>query len=306
MGGHKDLFFPLARVIRGDRNVPLAPVDQRGSLNYKLMAAARNAILSPDLRARFVDLLDEQERVGHLTIEGPDGYACEQAAPGMHWTFNAASVTGVYLRVPELREVCGRWIRNEVGLNRAFRLDGKTALPCARLKDERDQPPVDGYRDCWTALALGQETGRGEGYYRSDLAIACWAMAEICRLDLLPDLSGAPVPKLLLPILRKDLPEGGYLAWLEDTPLARRALGRDACNWVINRPSGLSWGSDWEPVPEISGVVVPPPKPEPPVVKPSPGEPVRTVADIARELQEVYTRGAVLANELVVAMRAGR
>jgi hypothetical protein len=287
---HEQLFPRLIAAIRGDSSVR-AIGSVQGSVNYRMMDRATSAIVSPTPAniSSFSSLLLEQELTGHLSLSGPNGVAVEQGAPGMHWTYNAASVTGVFLRVPALRDICARWMRNEVALNLAFRWEGETVLPAPRVKDEKGQGPRDGYRDVWTALAAGEvsrELKRGEKFYRADQAIACWAMREAWRVGLMGQgVVGTTVPKLYLPILRRELDGGGFLAWIEDTPNARKAMGKDGCNWVRCAPAEVTWGVDWaplpadvEPVPEPEHPPVPP---VPPLAPPSPISPIPPVSSPA-------------------------
>ena len=270
MAFHEVLFPRLAAAIREKPVRPLGNVG--GSVNYRLMATGTACIADPKPahQEAFVDLLDEQEQEGHLTLRGPRGVACEQGAPGMHWVFNCASIVGVLkwaiLRGQDrVRKACVRWIANEAGLDRHFRFQGRVYLPCPRVKDEKGQAPTEGYRDVFLALVLGENVRKEDAYWLHPQALAVSTLREILHMKPsrgvkpltvaeLRQIRQAPVPKLYLPILKTDLPRGGYLAVIEDTPEARKAMGKDTCNWVRCSPEGISWGVDWKnpPILEVA------------------------------------------------------
>lgn len=270
MASHTALYRKLRGAVRGEKVQPLRLAG--GTLNYKKMDKATIVIVdgTNEAQADFMRLLHEQERIGHLTLEGPNGVACETGAPGMHWTFNAASVMAVLLWAIEnkkglLRDACVRWLANEFGLDRAYRFGQQVAFPCPRVKDddpnkdeEDDMAPLDGYRDVALALALGENPRKPEHYWQSEQALAVDLMRRLQgKLSTEEKLyiARAPVPKLYMPIERQNLPEGGALLKIADTPQARRAMGQDCCNWVaVVRILGsskfkITWGTDWEPAP---------------------------------------------------------
>jgi hypothetical protein len=262
MAGHRERFRRLAAAIRGERVEPVKS-KTKGPINYELMDRATAAIVDPTQQNldRFELLLRAQEEVGHLSRRAPD-YVSEQGSPGMHWTYNCASVAGVvFSRVEEddkpwtgCRGAGVRWLANEAGLNREYRYNGEVWLPASRVKDEKEQAGHDGYRDIWTALASGEKVKKPEKYWSDPQALAVRVMR-----DLLPRLTSderelirtAGVPKLLLAINKVELPGGGFLAYFEDNEFNRKILGKDACNWVLIGPGGGECGLDWEPLPEV-------------------------------------------------------
>jgi|SRR6185295_2704966 len=262
---HEALFPRLVSAIREERVEPVGIFS--GSVNYKLMDAftAWIAQPTPEHEQRCLGYLAGMQTLGHLTLGGTNGVATEAGSPAAHWTFNVASVLGglkfaLKRDNARMRDACFGFLLAEIGLNRAFRWKGRVILPAPRVKDEKEEGPIDGYRDVVTALALGERVRKPERYWTEPLAVAAATMKEL--LSLSPRQPGAhrppvltaaqirlfqsaPLPKLYLPILRRDLADGGYIAWIEDTPEARAAMGRDACHFVRCAPDGETWGYDF-------------------------------------------------------------
>src|SRR6478609_734061 len=120
MATHEQLFPLLVGAIRGDKVKPLG-IDG-GSVNYRLMDDTTTWIVDPSLKNEDVLLghLKEMKEVGHMTLAGPKGVACEQGSPGMHWTFNMGSIVGalkyaVQRNRRELIARCQDAILDEVG-----------------------------------------------------------------------------------------------------------------------------------------------------------------------------------------------
>lgn len=270
MGGTHEVLFPrLVGAIRGES---VEPVElSGGTVNYKLMDAATAWIAAPSPKSerRMLDLLHEMRRIGHLSLEGPKGVACEQGAPAAHWTFNVGSVAGVLKwahargHVP-LFAAALDFMRDEAWLDLAHTYNGRCILPAPRVKDEKGQGPLDGYRDVFVALVLGDRVKKSARYWSQPGAIAVATVREVDWVtggELFRELRKASMPRLYLPIRREHLQreridEGtltidaaGFRSWIERTPEAERAMGRDGCNWVSAGPDGLAWGYDWEAPP---------------------------------------------------------
>ena len=252
--------------IRGQKALPLGV--SGGSLNYQMMDAGTAVLVAPEdagARTRWLSLLADQQKWGHLSRRGPNGVQNEAGAPSMHWTFNVAPVLGVLImagkrlhegKAPDwardLWDTGFTFLKAEIGLDRAFRWKGRSIIPCPRAKDEKQEGPIDGYRDVVTALALGEKVNKPTHYWTDDQAIAASSMRQLLPL-LGPaykhDLAMAPMPSLMFPIHSKSLDGGGFIAWIEDTPEARTAFGHDALNWVRCTPANVDWGYDWSEVP---------------------------------------------------------
>ena len=268
MSSHRALLLHLVAAIQGEKTAPVGI--KGGSVNYKLMEKGTRVILdpSPANQTAFLDLLRQQKREGHLTLRGPRGVACEAGSPSMHWSFNAGPIVGVALwackrNQPELRSACVEWIADEVGLNRWLWWKDGAWLPCPRLKREKGQSPNTKYRDRFTRMAAGEDAEftklarqKDADYWAAPEAVAVATMRALRPLltkDELERIRTSPPPKLYLPILKKELPGGGFLAYIEDTPEARQAMGKDSCNWVRCAPEGITFGVDWEALPTDGG-----------------------------------------------------
>lgn len=254
-------------VTRNDKSYPVeirGPVP--GSINYLHMSVATSLLMdpTPERAQDYIDLLEEEERVGHLSQEGPQGRRTEAGSPGMHWSMNTAPVVGVTLRalqgwfdkflsrelIDKIIRLGLRWISNELALDCSFRFKGKVILPCPRVKDEKKQKPYDGYRDVFVKLALGERVKKKAEYWSSPSSLAVSLMRDLMKLD--PDIPPYYVrmPKLLLSINKKVLGDGGYLAWIDDTPEHRVILGKDGVSWIrCSNIDGITFGYDWEPLP---------------------------------------------------------
>lgn len=259
MAWHDALFPALVTAIRTGKGKSYEL--QGGTINYRLMEAFTAWIVDPRIvdprtanQRRCLDLLSEMDESGHLAL----GAGTEAGAPGMHWTFSVGAVVGglkwaLIRKDQALIVACRQFLEHEIGLDRHFRFRGRVVLPAPRVKDEKRQAPVDGYRDVFVKIALGEPVKKPASYYAEDQAIAVATLREILSTKADPAtreswrnrFAHAPVPKLLLPIRRVELEGGGYEAWIEDTPEARRVLGRDACHRVRNGPEGITYQVDW-------------------------------------------------------------
>ena len=267
MASHSVLFPKLVAAIRGEKVRPSEI--KGGSLNYRSMVKATKLLVSwtPANHAEFVAHLNNMLSTGHMSLSGEHGVACEQGSPGMHWTFNTAPVIGVYRECHrrndiELGSLCEEVILNEIGLDRAFRFGKKVVMPAPRIKggpEERklQMQPFDGYRDVFLALALGETVKRPARYWAEDQAIAVAVMRDLVKSEIWDDEKQAEarrtlMPPLYLPTLSRPLPDDGFVAWIEDTEEARRAMGKDACHWVrCAGKNDITWGYDFAtPVPE--------------------------------------------------------
>lgn len=281
---HKILKPRLDAAIRGEILVAYEAAERlvHGSINYcrmgfgawllRLMlllgvgAKTVGAELT-EARHRWLGFLEMHRKVGHLSRHGPRGEATEAGAPGAHWAFNLKPVLGVWiaaLRADDLglAMACEADVAREVGFCRAFRLgDGRVTMPCPRLQaipdddgetqplgHDKKQRPWDRERDRFIAVLLGEGKASHED-------VSCSRLLEL--ILTLPDgsairerLLAAPPPKLLLPIVRYDLP-GGFFAEIEATEQSRRVLGADGCNWVLAREhEEIRFGVDWQARPD--------------------------------------------------------
>lgn len=250
MALHEQLFPRLVGAIRGQRNItPLGITG--GSVNYRLMDAATAYITMPTTatRSRAMSLMLELEEVGHFCLRGPSGIACEQGSPGMHWTFNMASVIGIADYAESRNHMDLYWaamrvIQGEAALCAEYRYGPHVIMPAPRVKDEIDQGPIDGYRDVFTKLAFGEKVKKPNKYWSQDSAIA---VSTFRNMDV-HFTPGIALPKLYVPI-HKVTHDDGFLAWVDDTPEARAVMGHDCCNWVLTANGQYKWGYDWSPVP---------------------------------------------------------
>lgn len=266
---HGVMLDRLNRAVAGEK---VEPVEGGGGpVNKKLMKAAIRLLVDWTLenRKRFLELIEPMAEIGHLTI----GKATEAGAPGAHWTFNLAAILAVYnacwvsdgaqpaaFTPKELRlaGACEDVLLAECGLDRHFRFGKRVVLCCPRGKDEIEQPPYDGYRDTFLALAMGEKVKKQAKYWQDPLALAVRLMKELVDRGiwdsrLQAEARDAPMPKLAVPILRTSI-ENGWEARLEDTPASRIAVGRDGLTAVrvVEQPwpGKITWAYDWGPLPQ--------------------------------------------------------
>lgn len=268
MGGKASHHFLWPNLCAAVRSAPLPHPGlhiQGGSVNYKLMATSTDAQANGEWE-RFLALLAEQRKHGHLSLVGPKGAATEAGSPDPHYPFNALAVLGAWRAArrsgpPQAANACERWVGAELALAREFLVDGERCMvPATRVKDEKGQTPVSYLRDVLVAILdqryLPGPAGKASSpWWRSDYALAALVLREILSGPkggaIRERLLAAPLPKLFLPIHRARFPEGGYLAWLEDTPEAR-AAGLDVCNFVeVRPPVEAQFGFNWAPLPEL-------------------------------------------------------
>jgi hypothetical protein len=257
LAGHNTLFPRLVRAIRGQwisppTNFELKP---KGSINYKLMALVTEYLRTGSAAARkaIVDFLRRMQQVGHLTV----GKVSEIGAPGMHWTFNVGSVTGALLWALrrdhwDVVEAAVAFLMDEVGFNLRFRHNNWVVAPAPRIKNEKAQSPVDGYRNWFTATAVGEGWHVPESWLGSDQAIACSALRAVLMLqpELVSSFKVAEFPKTPYNVYKQHLLPNGFEAEIEDTPENRKLLGKDACHWVRVTSDELGnhaqFAYDWE------------------------------------------------------------
>jgi hypothetical protein len=247
-----------------------------GSRNYKLMGYGADYLSNPRLmssRERFLDILHNDKTIGHGTdANNVQGIACEQGSPGAHFTFTYAPILAAYNKATaigdhEMSSLCANVLYAEVALCREFSLKGRVCMPGARFKDDA-QPKtpglqsqgLDAYRDMFVAMALGGSVPKKPDRFWNDPQSVCVKLArDTFYSPKLWDVVRAlrePLPKLYLPINRRDIDGGGYLAWIDKTDSAVKAMGKDGCNWALAR--SFNWkigeykfGYDWEPMPEV-------------------------------------------------------
>lgn len=253
MAGHRERWIRVKAAAQGARVVPVGD-GNGGSVNYRIMDLATAYLVdtSPENMRRLLDLCYRLRKVGHLTLTGPNGVATEAGSPGMHWSFNLAPLlaalrAALELHHDELAAALLAIVTDEVGLDLAYRFNGMSVVPCPRVKDEKAEAPIDGYRDRVVALAVG-ENPKGNKWLGDPDALAVRLMAELVSRhpEWRAKFRAAGVPKLYVPIERVDLEGGGYSARLVDSADARKALGRDACHRVRVTPAGIEWFTDWD------------------------------------------------------------
>lgn len=283
MAWHDVLYPNVVKAIAGDFNFkPTGFVEN--TINYGMMSSVATCLHSPtiDNIDRYLDILTEMRREGHLARRGPKGVGTEAGAPAMHWTFNIGPPAGMTLRAMEEEELelSKRVIKKPIpkrsmviteGLNflcNEYQLDKRhtyiyrdekrkltltTALPCPRAKDEKDQKPYgDKYRDISVALLSGKRVRKSVKYWNEPQSLAIRCIRDL--LALKPSLLGmfreAGYPKLAMEIHKQDIGHNGdYIAYIEDTPENRRMMGRDCCNWVRCVDKKITFGYDWSEVP---------------------------------------------------------
>jgi hypothetical protein len=262
MAGHRERWIRVKAAAQGAKVVPVGD-GNGGSVNYRIMDLCTAYLVdpSPENMRRLLDFLRRLRKDGHLTLTGPNGVATEAGSPGMHWSFNIAPLLAALRKALEMHhdELVAALlavITDEVGLDNGYRFNGMTAVPCPRVKDEKDEGPIDGYRDRVVAIAIGEKP-KGNKWLSDPDALAVRLMAELT--DRHPEwrtlFRAARVPKLYVPIERVELEGGGYSARLVDSADARKALGRDACHRVRVTPQGIEWWDDWVDGPEPKGRV---------------------------------------------------
>ena len=279
---HRVLLEKLNAASRGEK---VEPPNVFTTVNKKLMSAAIALLVdwTPENRKRFLGFIEPMAEIGHMTI----GEATEAGAPGMHGSYSLGAILAVYreadYRIHQgssdrvsgaattlaLYAACERVLLAEAGLNRHFRWPHRfrprpspvpvVVLPCPRAKDEdkrgNPMPPFDGYRDVVTALLLGEDVRKPAKYYKDDMAIAVRLMKDlvvrgIWDSRLQAEARDAPMPKLRVPIQRREIPDG-WIAWFEDNPHNRQAL-IDPLTWVrCSRANGITWGYDFAEVPGV-------------------------------------------------------
>jgi hypothetical protein len=267
MGSHVRLFDNLISAYEGR---PFTPFDPGGgSVNYKIMYAAAEWIDRPTAAnaQRLLDMFATMKQVGHLSLKGKLGVQCEAGAPGQHWSFNVGSVLcvlayadGSWKDKPlarQLRVAALSFVDDEVGLDRNFRYGTMVSLPCPRVVGGSDDPkakrqsPIDGYRNVFVQLALGEKVKKGAKYWGQRGALAVRVMRELMTAhpEWVERFKKACVPKLYLPIIKESEKFGSsverYVAFIEDTPEARKVMGADGCHRVENGPDGVRFQLDW-------------------------------------------------------------
>jgi len=257
MAGHIERYRQLVAAIWGLAAFAVGN-GSGGSLNFKLMDLVTLWILTAQeaYAQRILELLAEMKAIGHMTIQGPNKVASEQGSPGAHWYFNWTSILGCLKwarkrRHLALTSACEEAVYDEVALCREYSYGGVTALCGPRIKDEIEQDGGDGYRDVFLALGLGQPIRKPKKYWNHQQAAAVRLMRTLCQEGVIrPEVARRwPLPKLYIPLHRIDLSEG-FFVYIEDTPEARQAMGKDACNWVLLRNGEVTEGYDWAPFPE--------------------------------------------------------
>lgn len=270
MALHSQLFPRLVGAIRGEVVTPLNI--EGGSVNYRLMDDTTAYIVDPSRtnQSKLIAHFENMRRTGHMSLTGPHGVACEQGAPGMHWTYNIGSVLGVvrWAHANDHKELQGWAIQclfDELDLDTKFMWRGESIFPAPRVKDEaesKNRNPQDDYRDVFIRLATGDKSKvkKPAKYWAHPQAIAVATMRMLLRtrvwgkaqIERAKHAYNMPLPRLYLPILKHGLPEGGYVAWIEKTEESVRALGKDACNWVRCSTDGVTIGYDFESEPPTS------------------------------------------------------
>lgn len=265
--------YLIANLVASARRQPLpypGVANKGGSVNYRLMEAAKQALLGN--WGPLLAILAEMREVGHLTLAGPRGAATEAAAPGPHDYFNTLSLAAPWQRAAkdgkaDAERALELAIGDELALARAFRVGQVSSAPSARGKDEKGQGPASPLRDVMVALLLDEPLPPGNARNRRG---PWWSepygMSAAILRDMLSGPAGAarrdrlraaPEPRLYVPIHKAELSGGGHLAWLDDSPAARVSV-IDPINWVRAEPGRrVECGYNWSEVPEVpAGAVV--------------------------------------------------
>ena len=253
MAGHEARLRRMVAAIHGEESKPVGD-GKGGSVNYRLMDRLTGYITGTrGARSASLEILSEMQRVGHLSLDGPNGVATEAGSPAAHWAFNQMAVLGGLkwaLRRGDSEIVIATttFVADEIGLDLEHRYGGRVCLPAPRVKDEKHEAPLDGYRDVAVALVLGERVKKNSRYWEEPLATAVATLRELLgkHKGLRDTLREAQMPKLYLPIIKTQLEDGGFRAEIEDTPEARKAMGRDGCHVVEIGPQGARWKVDWE------------------------------------------------------------
>ncbi len=247
MAWHKILFPELVEAIRTGKGATRGIV--HGSLNYELISQATTLIAEPtaERRREWCDYLKQMKVDGHQSR----GQGTEQGASGMHWTFSTGAVVGALKwalerRQEDVSDACLGWIEDEVGLCRAFRYRGHVVMPQARVKDEKGQGPIDGYRDAFVALALGEKVKKPAKWWADDqtIAVATWRELLESHPEWRKWLVAAKPPRVAIPVMILKAGDG-YKAYFEDTPQVRKALGGGAMHRVECVDGEITWWTDW-------------------------------------------------------------
>lgn len=271
MATHEVLFPRLIAAIRGEKVKPVGITG--GSVNYKLMDSATSWILNPSDENRRVLLghFENMRKTGHMSLAGPKGVACEQGAPMAHRKFNMAPILAIFKFAttsdrhidPALAEDAEVVILDEIGLTQAFMYKGTSVIPAPRVKDEKGQGPVDANRDRLSWVLRGIDPRKlkvGRNYWRDDEGnldvILARELVEKgtwgAELTWAAEHADLPV-NLHLPIIAEHLVEGGFTAYIPDTPENRKTMGKDACHFVHAGEDGVWWRYDWEPELDADG-----------------------------------------------------
>lgn len=275
--GHHGLYRNLELAVEGKFLMKGAPTGWGGSRNYGAMRNAA-ALLSAwtrgdEVEARTIRTLwmgDQRDQlvVGHWAHRGGDGLQNECMAPAPHDLFDLAPTMVVWrealkrgdLEVAALAEA---EVARQVALCRALSAKGIVCSPCGRAKTD-DDPSNGSGADQWRSRlydSILATVDGGKKFKYSSLATV--AFAEILARPEGPAirarLRAAELPKVLaLPIHKAELGGGTYLAWIDDTPEARKQLGHDALSWVRWGPGMKEpdLGYDWAPLPAIGAAPV--------------------------------------------------
>jgi hypothetical protein len=236
-------------LLPGGKSLGIEP----GSGNYVSMSAAYcdlDAVNRGDEAAVrhwdsfWIDRLEEQERIGILAHAGPKGMQIEQGCPAPHDGFNLLPVLGVWRSSLQrgqtaLADLCERNVGAQLAYRREFSVKGVSCPPCVRAKSKNDPSNGSGL-DQWQSRVADRLntmlwTNRATNWPPNSCeAILSGLLRGKGGDDIRQRLRKSPFPKVYVPVLRADLPNGNWLAWLQpDNGLALL----DPLSWVEFGPT---------------------------------------------------------------------
>lgn len=262
MATHESLWPNFIGAVRGSKSARHLNIEG-GSVNYRLLDDTTAWILdpSPQNRKTLLGHFANMKRTGHMSLSGPKGVACEQGSPMAHRKFNLAPLLAIFKFArargdEELKEGAENIILDEVGLTSSYTYKGTSVIPAPRVKDEKGQGPIDRNRDRLSLILQGVDADSlrvGRNFWKDDDGNLDVILARevtesgLWDHELIEMARRADLPKLYLPIEDSQFgPQGGFEAWITDTPNNRKTMGRDGCHFVHVGEDGIWWRYDWE------------------------------------------------------------
>ena len=274
VGTHEILWPRLCEAVRWalwglGGPVPVSPKleqDIHGSPNYRLMGWAtwllrawkENPKAGDCLRARkrWLDTLIEMKQLGLFTLGGPSGVATEAGAGDPHAAFLWLPLVAVYAWALEVKDKATIALSEElfggaVALAAQYEFRGVTCMPSTRAKKEKGQDGRSSLVDVIRWLIRGgvkPPVASHDMWWTQDYSLA----AAVVRRNIVKGPAGwlrkrrlakAAPAETFIEIKREDW-HGGFIAWVEDEPLAR-ASGIDWLSMVRHDNDGLTVFYQW-------------------------------------------------------------